>query len=943
VEPVTLLPRGANLISAVSRALGGPGTDLSGSLAVFPGRRPGHFLRKELAAAGTAYRPPRVLSMDELVDELFDAEPGTAARPRLDVMDSVAILYGIQTTCPSPLGGDAFMSLDAFFPLGARIAEDLEELLLWKIEPRKVGEVQALIEQEVPLRSRERLQTLRLFFERFYAEVEARGFSTRGTRYRAVCGGDPAAGLETLGASGRVVIAGFFGLTAAEKDFFRALAGHPRVSFLFQDGPGMAERLRDLGLAVERPARADGARGQPEVRLTASPDVHGQVFAVNAALADAGEGTVVVLPDPASLFPLLRGCLSRFPEDSYNVSLGYPLTRTPLHGFLSALTDLIASMAGGRVYLPDYLRFALHPYTKNIRFRGSAEATRVLLHTLEESLARRRGRRFLSLEEIEQDDQVFRDAAEAVSAGGTAAGPEELAAHLRGIHDRTVRGFLHFGSVREFAQKCMDLVSYVHEASTAPSHPFFTPFSEALVLALRDMSRSLLAGESFTDQGGYFSLLRRCLATRYFPFPGTPLRGLQVLGSLETRGLAFRTLIILDANEGSLPETGTEASLLPHAVRAGLGLPTYRDREEISAYHFDTLIAGAREVSMHYVQGGGRQRSRYVERLLWEMQLGEGTAAEDRMVAPIQYRVNLANGTPAALAKSPEAMQRLAGASFSATSLDNYLACPLRFYYRHVLCLGRREEAGEIDSADIGSFVHAVLARHFAPRTGRPLTRQDVDPGAMAALVDEMFEERYGGGDAGGGRLLKTRISTRLQEFLTRYVAGLVEEGAAVLALEKDLAAERGGRPFRGRVDAVLQRRGAPWLVDYKTGHDAGRYRIRFDRLDPDDPSTWRKAVPSLQLPVYIMLAAQDLGRSPEEVSASILLLGRRNMGPDIEVPLFTEEHTAVKEFGGLMRIVDSLVKEIMDPDQPFSAPEDFGKVCKFCDFKGICGTKWLV
>src|SRR5208337_2118409 len=112
-----------------------------------------------------------------------------------------------------------------------------------------------------------------------------------------------------------------------------------------------------------------------------------------------------------------------------------------------------------------------------------------------------------------------------------------LAKHLADIHERTILQFQSFRSVRDFAERCIRLISWVHDESTARDHPYFTPFSEAFVRALETIRGSLMAEKSFNDTASYFVLLRRYLQTCYLPFPGTPLHGLQVLGALETRAL----------------------------------------------------------------------------------------------------------------------------------------------------------------------------------------------------------------------------------------------------------------------------------------------------------------------------------------------------------------------------------------------------------------------
>jgi ATP-dependent helicase/nuclease subunit B len=938
----TVLPAASSLIEEAALRLEAAGPDLSRTMVVFPGKRPAHFLRQRLAAGRRgSFIPPRILSMDELVDELFElGAAGTVPAARLEPIDAVAILYEIQTSAAArPLGGSAFMTLDTFFPIGMKIFGDLEELAIEGVTARKVAEVQPLVDEEVPGRSRERLHSMAHFYEEFYTRVGARGFSTRSSRYVAAAHGT---GLESLREKSLVLFAGFYALTAAEQDLFRRLAGWPTVQFLFQDGPGLRPRLAALGIRETAPA------GPPPViavtKFYSSPDTHGQVFALNAALGRTDGGTLIVLPAPATLFPLLRHCLSRFDAESYNISLPYPLQRTPLYGFLNDLMELVSSMDGERIYLPDYISFVLHPYVKNTRLGASAEATRVLFHTLEERRAKRGTQRFATLEEIEGDEGLFAEAARKIGAEDQDQAAAALRAQLADIHARTVGRFRSFASVGDFAERCISLITWVHDGSTARDHPFFTAFAESFISSLDTIRRSLMAEKSFNDTGSYFLLLRRYLQTRHLPFPGTPLHELQVLGPLETRGLRFERVFVLDANEGSLPETGAEASLLPLSVRAALGLSTYRDREDISAYHFSVLAAGARELHLFSVQNGEKERSRFAEQLLWQRQKAAGAREEGALVGSIGYRVSLSTRPPAAVAKTPELAAWLRLREYSATVLDAYLRCPLKFYYKVVLRLGEREEtAGGIEPADIGIFVHDVLFRYFSTRTGRPLGGADADTAAMDALTAQVFAERFGAAESGANRLLLNQARRHLREFVQGYLAPLAREHrVTILDLEKTLTTSRNGFRLRGRLDAVQERDGVSVLIDYKTSAHRANYAISMKKLLLQDRSSWAKAIPTLQLPVYVILHAADTGIAPVDIRAMFLLLGRTAVDAGIETPLFADPAETAAGWPLLEAVVDGLLQEIVSPDVPFTPAEDIRTACPYCEFAALCGTAWL-
>ncbi|MCX7039671.1 MAG: hypothetical protein NT005_11145, partial [Spirochaetes bacterium] len=272
-----LLGPGENLIDAVAGRIGESGVALGDAVVVFPGKRPAHFLRQRLAAGRAAgFLPPRIFSMDQLVDAAFEARQARSGGvlPKAEAIDAVALLYEIQLEAERPLGGDAFMTLDSFLPLGLKIHRDLEELEIERVPVRKVAEVQALIEVEVPERSRERLLALSRFYERFYSKVAENNLSTRSSRYV-----DAADRIEPcdLGSFQLLIFAGFSTLTKAERDLFGKAAAWPQSLFIFQDGPGLREKLNSLAVrhpAVSPVADSSSATGRPEVHLSSSPDAH---------------------------------------------------------------------------------------------------------------------------------------------------------------------------------------------------------------------------------------------------------------------------------------------------------------------------------------------------------------------------------------------------------------------------------------------------------------------------------------------------------------------------------------------------------------------------------------------------------------------------------------------------------------------------------------------
>ncbi len=151
-----------------------------------------------------------------------------------------------------PLGGDQFLSLEAFFPLGLRIYRDLEELLIEGVQSERLRTVEPLIETPLPPRAGGGLQSLSFFYDRFYRAITEAGYSSRSERYVRAASGLTREMLPY----GQIVFAGFYALTECERRLFTELLSWENVCFLFHEGPGLEAKLASLGIAY-RPDQAD--------------------------------------------------------------------------------------------------------------------------------------------------------------------------------------------------------------------------------------------------------------------------------------------------------------------------------------------------------------------------------------------------------------------------------------------------------------------------------------------------------------------------------------------------------------------------------------------------------------------------------------------------------------------------------------------------------------
>ncbi|MDP2916223.1 MAG: PD-(D/E)XK nuclease family protein [Candidatus Aminicenantes bacterium] len=951
-----------DLIAAVASCLDREGKDYSRTWVVFPEKRPAYYLRKTLSGAEkTGFIPPRIDSLDAFVDEIYTARLGLHDRP-VDVLDAVALLFEIHRAAPRPFGGGHFMTADHFFPLGTKLFRDLEELNAATVGRDDLVRLDHWTDESLPPKTAQNLQALSFFYDHFYSTLTARGYSTASMRHRQVLDRiEP----EMFADIDAFVFAGFFALTKTEGDLLKRILSWDKSRLFLMKGRGGAALLDQWGVGdaslrkeIEDPGPV------PPLTFIKSADTHGQIFALNKVLEGTlrepklmNETQVIVLPAAETLFPLYQQTLSKLSEADFNISLGYPLSRTPIYSFFDKLLELIQTKDDdGRIYAPNYLRFVLHPYAKNVYFPGPekrADLTRILFHAIEEELTRRRTKSFWSVAELETDTAIRDRVQDLVRNLENAPVVAAFAEHLRSIHAHTLDLFTQIKNVGDFAEKLGRVLTYIYENSTARLHYFFHPYAEAFLSRLDALSRSLLRETVFDDPMSYFNLFRRVISAGSVPFFGTPLRGLQVLGFWETRGIPFKDVYILDTNEEILPPNRRADSLLPFAARAALKLPTYRDQEVRMEYYLDTLIRGAAKVYFFFVENKERERSRFVEKLIWERQKREREPRAGSYVKTVRYNVALQTEEPRPAVKTGAVMDFLRRFTYSATSLDMYLRCPLRFYHAYVLNLREREEVGEgLDRKDIGTFVHSILEEYFRKFAGRRLRAADLNAHELEALIDRRFDEFFGGDAAGTVYLMRLQVRRHLRDFLSDYQIPIIQDletkgkHLRLLSLEKRLWAERmaDNTPLKitAKVDRIESRGDDVYILDYKTSASTKYLGIKFNKLDFAVRESWAQAVSSLQIPLYHWIYARTSEVLPARIQARFLMLGKNSLGPSSEYSPYEKDDDDIRgeQIKTMDRFIDELLIEIIDPRIPFAPCRNLGGVCEDCPYAYLCNRK---
>ena len=174
------------------------------------------------------------------------------------------------------------------------------------------------------------------------------------------------------------------------------------------------------------------------------------------------------------------------------------------------------------------------------------------------------------------------------------------------------------------------------------------------------------------------------------PFYGEPLKGVQVMGMLETRTLDFDKIILMSANEGLLPSARSANTFIPYDIKREFKIPTHRDKDAVFAYHFYRLLQRTKEAYIIYNtesdQLGGGDKSRFITQIIHELpkynpkiKITEQILSVPPVKDETDYSITIE--------KTEDILKRIkekAKSGFSASSLNSYRNCSLRFYFQQI-------------------------------------------------------------------------------------------------------------------------------------------------------------------------------------------------------------------------------------------------------------------
>lgn len=642
--------------------------------------------------------------------------------------------------------------------------------------------------------------------------------------------------------------------------------------------------------------------------------------------------TAVVLCNEALLQPVLHSLPAEVKH--VNITMGFPLSQTPVYSFLIALLELHThgfNFKSGRYTFQSVVTLLKHPYTRQLT--GQAEL-------LEKELTR--NNRFYPLPgELGKDEFLTR-----------------LFTPLSGNLNLCIR-----------LSETLQQVASIYQANTSGTEDtdaFNQLYRESLFKAYTTINRfrTLIEEDELTVQSETFRrLLVKVLSATNIPFHGEPAIGMQVMGVLETRNLDFRHLVLLSVNEGQLPKSGGDSSFIPYNLRKAFGMTIIEHKIAVYAYYFYRLLQRAERITLMYnTSSDGLNRgewSRFMLQFLIEWPHPITRQFLEAGQSP--------QGTsPITVEKTPDVMRRMQSlfdvranpkAKFSPSALNYYLDCPLKFYYRYVAGLSAPDEvSAEIDSATFGSIFHYAAEHIYKDLTthGKVINKEALETllrneVKLQDYVDTAFKKlffnvpqnekpEYNGvqliNSAVIARYLKQLLQNDLRYAPFTFIASEMEVDEPIdIQTPKGVIKSRIG----GIIDRMDSKDGTLRIVDYKTGGDADTPPHVESLFIPD------KKRSNYVFQTFLYAAIMCRKQPTMKIAPALLYIHRaatETYSPVIQMGEPRKPKEAVEDFSKYEKEyrerLQGLLEEIFNPEKSFTQTEIIEK-CTYCDFKALC------
>ena len=650
------------------------------------------------------------------------------------------------------------------------------------------------------------------------------------------------------------------------------------------------------------------------------------------------EKTAILLGDEHLLFPVL----SSLPEtiDKINVSMGYPFKSTPLYQLIQLYVNLhngVSNKKSSSFYYKSIVNLLRHPYVNSY---SADKALNTINEITEKNIIFVQSKYLL-----EKNDKLFNLLFSVIPSKDSSI---LLLSNILNIL------FLIFDKSKDSeGNQVLSLKNeYIHR----------------VYIKVKRLKELIQEKEIEIGIKLCINILIQNLRSEQIPFEGDAVEGLQLMGILESRNLDFENVIILGLNEGIMPAVSRSATFISQSMRFAFDMPLIKHQDAVYAYLFYSLIQRAKDVTLIYNSivndSNSGELSRFALQLMYETNFKINHFQVNSELHPV--KVSSLN-----IIKTPEIFEKLSKfyvnnekqyKSFSSASINTYLDCSLKFYFKYIIALKEPDIVEEEYSpAVFGSVLHKIMEliyKDILIKKKSGLIEKDDFKDIIKKIesyADESFREYYNKNDSyemtGGQEIIKNILIKYIKSILKideQYapfeIISIEDKNKYVAKLNILVNGKNQTVSIRGIIDRIDKKKDVYRIIDYKTG----RSRNKFNSLeDLFNKTSVNRPTHVMQTLLYSYIFIEREKSSALKIKPGIYYV-RDMHNKKYDASLLK------KSGASFMKVNESLISEIMPEfieklqevlQEIFSEEKSFYQTqnlntCIYCSYKSICNRQ---
>ena len=351
------------------------------------------------------------------------------------------------------------------------------------------------------------------------------------------------------------------------------------------------------------------------------------------------------------------------------------------------------------------------------------------------------------------------------------------------------------------------------------------------------------------------------------PFSGEPVKGLQIMGMLETRLLNYDNIIIASMNEGVLPSGNNNNSFIPFEIKKANNLQTYKEKDAIFAYHFYRIIQRAKNIWMTYNTEPDTMNNGEISRFITQLEVEGVHKIKKSILIP---KTPVIRKYQEKYIKSPlviEKLNLLIENGVSASMLSLYVLDKIKFFENYVLCIKEEKMEETIASSTLGNIIHDALEEIYKKYEGQNILEKHLEQMIIEVpkIVNKISKEYVNEKNLYKGK--NVIIIETAKKYVIRIIKldkTAIKKGNKIKIIsverkfESIIKGVKSNYKLKGKIDRIDEYNGVIRIIDYKTGKKL--YKRDLEIKSIDELKT-EKGVYNLQLIIYALGLYEKIDR----------------------------------------------------------------------------------